>query len=656
MPVRARFTSALPATVRAFLQRGSTPLFFLLGAGIVIGLAYSPIVTANFQGDDYAHLKYPFFNFPSMIEGRNWRTFLSLVPPYGVVPYFRPVLQLFNLVDYLAWGLNPIGYHLTNLVLHWLTAFLVFVLCQQLTRARFAAVAAGLFFALMPIHVEAVSWFAARADGLNALCFLATVVFFVLFRQHSSGLYLMASIGSFVVALGVKEAAVTVPVLLLAYDVLYRRDVFARVRDWVVPYAGFALAFIGYAGLRLVARGLGDAGSFQLARTFEWDYLSQLYALGITDPFFSDMTNELRWLIFGVVVLLLVLFRDRREVWFGALWAVLTLVPSLLSINATIFDRYLYLPSIGLALVLASILSRPRLKLEGPARAIGVLLVCALSLFYANALYARNQEWSRAAQITQTVEEQTQSMLPDPPADSRLVFVNVPVLVGGRQMQAFGNMLPTALEIRYNNPNLEVLKPTGFPILSDRLDRTYFFEYNRRKLTERIDLVRSLEQRNACVKFTPSVEWNFAQDPQGWEAWNDLSDYKSQAGLLQMRATGDDPYLASPEIAVPAMALGNVQVVMRVRADNPRASGAWYWVVEGQSDFSPVQVAEFPVTADGELRTYNVDLTQNGRLFIDDKIIRLRFDPVDAPSEIALSSITVSTRCADQGTTCICHP
>lgn len=106
---------------------------------IVIGFLYSPIFNANFQGDDFGIVKYMYFNFQSFLTVDGMRVWLASLPYLPFLPYFRPVLQLFYIVDYTAWGLSPLGYHITSLTLHLLTSFLVFVLAWQLTRERLAA-------------------------------------------------------------------------------------------------------------------------------------------------------------------------------------------------------------------------------------------------------------------------------------------------------------------------------------------------------------------------------------------------------------------------------------------------------------------------------------------------------------------------------------
>ena len=625
---------------------------------LVSAVLYFPIITANFQGDDFGFLRYLFFNFSGLMEGRGLKEWLTSFPWLSFLPYFRPGLQLFNLLDYTAWGLNPIGYHLTNIALHISTAFFVFVMGWQLTRARVASVAAGLFFGIMPIHVEAVSWFAARADGLSTLWYLMSVVFFVFFRQRRRNVFLLISVIAFTLAILVKETAATLPIIILVYDWLYNLRASKDRKRLFAPHLWLWLILLIYIGLRVVI-GL-PSGAYLQSRLLElnWDYFSQVYVLGMVDPMLSDMTSEIRWVLLAIALAALWLYRQRREVWFGAAWAGLTVAPVLLGINDALFDRYLYLPTIGLALMLGSILANLGIGYGRLTRIMEISLVLGLAIFYGTALYARNAEWGRAAQITQIVEEQVKAAHPVLPADARLVFVNVPVLVGGRQMQAFGNMLPSAMQILYRNPDLQVFKASNFPVLTDDLDKTYFFEYNRRTLIERADLVGLLTERNRCNHGTiPALTWDFAKDAQGWEPWNQLDGFQNRDGMLITQSQGNDPYMASPEFDIPALAAGDVEITMRVTANQPKMEGAVYWRLSSHPDFEPGMFKSITVYSDGELHTYHVDLASSGQLFIGDSILRLRFDPVDAPVQIAIQTIRVNVLCASmQGEHCVCAP
>jgi hypothetical protein len=75
-----------------------------------------------------------------------------------------------------------------------------------------------------------------------------------------------------------------------------------------------------------------------------------------------------------------------------------------------------------------------------------------------------------------------------------------------------------------------------------------------------------------------------------------------------------------------------------------------------QSDFPPDQFAAFGVTADGASHKYRVDIAASGKLFIGDRIARLRLDPTDAPAEIAIKAIRVFVHCNPSGDSCKCNP
>jgi hypothetical protein len=623
---------------------------------LVVGVLYSPTVDANFQGDDFRYISYLFFNFKTLLAGRGWVSWISTSSGWGPWKYVRPLFQFSYLLDYMTWGLNPIGYHISSLVLHILTAFLVVILCWQITRHCLTAAIAGMLFAIMPIHVEAVSWFGARAEVLSTLWYLITVVFFILFRQRGRGFFLFVSVGAFIMTLLAQETAITLPLVLILYDWIYHRE---RIRKtwWAVwqhlPFWGILLV---YLVIRVSLWGQG--GTYIGSRLLKapWDYISQVYFLGLVDPLLSDMTGTIRWVLVGLALLMLFAYHSRREVLWGSGWAIITMAPLLLTLDQFIFDRYFYLPTIGLSIVLASILIRSFTRFTTLSRAVSVIGLAVLFVIYGTGLYVRNEAWARAAQITQLVTQQVLALQPRLPSDARLVFTDVPVLVGGRGMQAFGGKLDLAMQLVYNNPKLEVYDFTRFPLWLDRLDRTYFFQYDRRQITERADLVQALEQRNQCGDFsTPILTWNFSDDAQGWEPWNQLASFEIRDGTLMTRSQGSDPYMASPPIDIPSMAIGNIEVTMRVWAAQRTLQGTVYWLGTGQQDFSPALKVPFPVQADGELHTYKMDIAKSGELLMGDRILRLRLDPANAPANLSIQQIQVFSHCSTlQSDRCEC--
>lgn len=624
---------------------------------ISVAALYAPVWDANFQGDDWRYVHFFYFNFQSLLDGHHWDTLFSASYGWDAGSYFRPMLQLTYLQDYIAWGLNATGYRLSNLILHILTAYLVYVLGVQLTHQRWVGGLASVLFAIMPIHVEAVSWIGARADGLNAFWYLAAIVFFIFYRARRKTRHLIWTIIAFILALLSKEAGVTLPLVLLFYDILYQlrrwrswRFWLPQIIVWSILAAFLSVRFLMWGNLSAYAGG--KLANIQIDR-----FWSDYFAL-LLDPLAIEMKPEWAGLLLGGWIILLLVLRSRRELWFGSAWLVLTIVPSLLSMDAQLFDRYAYLPSIGLSIAEAGLvmyLYTYRNRLAKLAAGVGL---ATLLIAYAPSLYQRNREWARAAQITNIVIDQMRVLHPTLPTEARLVFTNVPVLVGPRQMQAFGGKLNFALQLMYKNPRLEIFNLPAFPLWLDKLDASYFFEYGKRTLAERADVAQRLDTLARCqTKNYPALEWDFARDAQAWEPWHQLTAFQSRDGALTMTAEGNDPYLASPEFDLPAEAIGSILIDMRVQAQQPSVQAMLYWRAASEVDFSPKLLVPFQVQADDSFHVYQLNLTNTRDLKLGDRILRLRLDPSDAPAEIAIRSIRVYSHCvAMQGDRCVCRP
>jgi len=188
---------------------------------------------------DGEFFKWAFFNF----YASNW----------------HPLTWISHALDYAIWGLDPLGHHLTNIILHAVNAFLVVVLAMRLLIAfkervapdgsrsflndraiLIAAGTTGLLFGLHPLHVESVAWVAERKDLLCALFFLLSIMTYVRYADDVSdkahraehigsapcamrfafctNKHYLIALGFFILALLSKPMAVTLPVVLLILD------------------------------------------------------------------------------------------------------------------------------------------------------------------------------------------------------------------------------------------------------------------------------------------------------------------------------------------------------------------------------------------------------------------------------------------------------
>ena len=631
-------------TQNGFLQRHVNG-FVLICLTLVIGMVYWPMFDAFFVSDDFTFLNFLHSNTLQILNGQRWdEWFLGGIVQYS---FFRPFGNLSWLLDFVAYGYLPLGYHLTSATLHVLASFEVFLLDYQLTGRRMTAGLAALLFAAMPVHVEPVSWTAARYDALAGLYYFGGLVFFILHLKKRHLKFYLVSLGAFVLSLSSKETALTFPAVLLLSETLIAPGRVNEIAELVRRHMPFWLI----AGIRLLWFGHGYTGLY-LSPPEGWWYWVDLNALRVVEPFVSDPSHALAWVLLGVAMILLLTYRFRRDIVWSLAWIPLTLSPT---ITGGVSDRSFYIPSLGVALLLAAILTS-LLSLPTIAfKALGLGLLSALFIGYGSATFLHNLAYHKAGEVAEAIPRQVKSLHPTLPSGARLVFVGVPDQVPEGPL-VYLTGFPGLLPLLYQNPDFLVFKFQRFPIWLNELDKTYFFEVDHQKVIERANLIYALEKRKRCdhVLF-PATRWDFSKDAQGWEPWNQLSGFVVRDDVLTAKSDGNDPYMASPPIDIPSIAIGEVVVTMRAKSGKRELNGKVYWLGTGQGDFSPALQMPFTVLADGEYHTYHVDLSQSNQLLLGDHIVRLRLNPVDDVAEIGLKEIQVFSHCSElQGVDCRC--
>src|SRR5213594_1613602 len=163
--------------------------------------------------------------------------------------HYIPLTWMTLGLDYLLWGMNPVGYHLTNLLLHAANAVVFFFVVHRiLTRAlpspsergHALAVSAGfaaLVFAIHPLRVESVAWVTERRDVLSGLFYLSAILVYLRACERGArgrGWYWL-SVAVFGCALLSKSMVVNLPVVLLILDVYPLRRLGGFVGWWSEP-------------------------------------------------------------------------------------------------------------------------------------------------------------------------------------------------------------------------------------------------------------------------------------------------------------------------------------------------------------------------------------------------------------------------------------
>ncbi len=153
-------------------------------------------------------------------------------------------------VDYLVWGMNPFGYHLTNLLLHTATACAFYFVALRLlpfsvadlggSTLRVGAGVSALFFAIHPLRVESVAWATERRDVLSGLFFILTILGYLKASAANEAWrrrWLAASVGCYALALMSKATVMTLPVTLLLLDWYPLGRLGRRWQEWIAPEA-----------------------------------------------------------------------------------------------------------------------------------------------------------------------------------------------------------------------------------------------------------------------------------------------------------------------------------------------------------------------------------------------------------------------------------
>lgn len=359
---------------------------WLLGSGVaaLCWLVFAPALSAGFLLWDDAE---------NLLTNAHWRglgfeqlrwmfTTLHLGP-------YQPLAWLSLALDWELWGLDPRGYHATNVLLHSVSALLCFLCAHELFARRgyagtaFGAAAAAALFAWHPLRVESVAWVTERRDVLSGVfLFLSLRAWLAYAADERRHVAYWLAFAAFAASLLAKASALAWPLVLVALDVwvLERGALRQRIREQI--------PFLALAALLAVVALAGQAGSGGMARWGDHGLLSRLAQAGYGWFFYPVQTLLVAgvrpiydlvlpldpaqpillvaWL--GAPLLFLALCWQRRRwpaVWAAVLSYTLLVAPLLGLVQAgqqLVAARYSYLSCIPFALLAGACVARwPRL-------------------------------------------------------------------------------------------------------------------------------------------------------------------------------------------------------------------------------------------------------------------------------------------------------
>jgi len=331
---------------------------------------------------------------------------------------YQPVRDLSYLFDIFVWGGRPFGFHLTNLLLFVAIVILAFKTAENLytplkkpedsTPRWFVPMFAALLFAVHPLRTEVVAWVTQRNTLLATLFFMLSCIFFLRYLEKGGKKAIGLSLGSFFLAILSKATVVILPLLLLFFLFLRKGEGWRRKEFWLPLVPFIALSGAGALLHITIARKTEVISSAYYGTLYErvatalqipLFYLKKsLFPADISAFYVGNFSLSLSsprvllsaLLLAFMTVIAWVLRRRYPEILLGGGWFVITLLPvsNLLATSPVVADRYLFLPSFGLAFTAAALASRIRL----PQKLLVPLLLLILSLF-AQPTFSRNRIW-----------------------------------------------------------------------------------------------------------------------------------------------------------------------------------------------------------------------------------------------------------------------
>jgi len=396
---------ALKPESRMSLENKKLTLLLVL-LGIALFVAYIPAIQAGFIWDDDDYVQ------ENLVLRSDDGLRIMWTDPTSI-PQWYPLVHTTFWLEFRLWKLNPLGYHVTNILIHFASSvLLIFVLRRLAVRAALMVAAV---FALHPVMVESVAWITERKNVLSLLCYLGALLCYLRFEDLQSSdsdppkrrpwVVYSLSLVLFAGALLSKTVTCSLPavILLLIY---WKRGCVPRSSLWpILPMFVLALPLALYtAHLEEVRVGaVGQEWNLSLVeRTLVAGRAIWFYAYKLAWPQELVFIYE-RWqldagvwwqLLFpvGVVGVLVGLFLLRRRIGRGPLVAVCifcgTLTPALGFFSvypmrySFVADHFQYHASIALiALIVPGVvrvLLRPGSRVRRVAVPLTVLVLAAL--------------------------------------------------------------------------------------------------------------------------------------------------------------------------------------------------------------------------------------------------------------------------------------
>ena len=544
---------------------------------------------------------------------------------------WHPLTWLSHMLDCQLYGLEPAGHHLTSLLFHALNTMLLYILLRRLTGAVWRSAFVAALFALHPLHVESVAWVSERKDVLSACFFFLTLWAYARFvevqslksnvqsqgtrsTQHTTRFYLL-SLSFFALGLMSKPMLVTLPCVLLLLDYWPLRRFELKTLDFrlktLVPLLREKWPFFLLSAGSCVATVLAQSRAMQPLSNLSLSsrlancliayarYLGKtLWPVNLATPY----PYPAHWplaevllaaaLLAALTVAALCLSRRWPVAVTGWFWFLGMLVPAIGLVQVgeqSMADRYTYLPSIGLFMLLAWIASAAFTRWRLPKVVCGVAAAVVL-LACAGKTREQLAYWQNSVVLFRHAVAVTK--------DNWLAWFNLGLVLDnqGHTDEALADYRKAvALQPNY----VEALLNIGATLANRKqfTEAIPFFERALRQNPDSVDchdnLGHALMEVGKPDAAIPHLRQVLQHRPNDVDALNSLADALAQAGQFaaaiphleaSLRAKPDQPVahynlaMALAKLGRTDQAIEHLRATIRLQPNTPAALNGLAWI------------------------------------------------------------------------------
>ncbi|MBN1168646.1 hypothetical protein JXA63_02030 [Candidatus Woesebacteria bacterium] len=463
-----------------FLKKHSYTSAFVISVGLSF-LLYGNTLKGEFVYDD------AFFESRQEIRDIGYLPKLwieSFIPDNPKASLFRPLVTSTFLLNFFVTGESTFGFHLVNILFNAIACFLLYVLVLKLFNNQLLAILTALIWAFFPIHTESVAYIKSRDEILSTVFLLLGWIAFIKATKSQKVNIKYAALSSifYIFAVFSKEFAFFGIFLYLATYYLQKKTAIINTIRlgffYVPPFLVYLLLRIKaleqyafnprpviYANNPLVGENIfvRILTSFKivyiyLQRTFLPFKLSASYYFREVEPVKNIFTSwEALFGILFIIFLLILIIRKRTRknplgigaIMFLVSYYPLSQIPPLGGKADIVAERWMYFPTVGLAIILGYILT----KLVEKRRSAGLIFFGSLLILYGARTITRNRVW---------LSERTlyESIIKDAPRSTQGYYLTAQLEIREGNLEKAKELLQTANGIYDSHPN--VVRSLGY--------------------------------------------------------------------------------------------------------------------------------------------------------------------------------------------------